>query len=248
MNMNRFYFEPDNMHEDIIRIEGSDVNHIKNVLRMNPGEHIVCCDGCSYDYLCVIEEIASGYVTVRIEEKMRSRGELCQKLYLFQALPKADKMEFIIQKAVELGVYEIVPVVTKRCVVKLSDKNKIEKKLSRWRLIAESAAAQCGRGIIPDIKAPVTYEKAIEYAKGLEYVLFPYENAKGMEHSGKCMNEAAASGSVGIFIGPEGGYADEEVDLAKAEGYNIISLGDRILRTETAGMAVLSILMFLMNL
>ena len=245
--MNRFYFDKCNMYDNVIRIEGNDVNHIKNVLRMKPGEHIICCDGCCNDYYCVIDGITSDCVLAGIEKKVRSSGELNTKLYLFQALPKLDKMDFIIQKAVELGVYEIVPVVTKRCVVKISDKNKQEKKLARWRLIAESAAKQCGRGIIPDIKEPMVFTKAAEYAKKLEYNLFPYENAKGMEHARMCMKEASANTSVGVFIGPEGGYADEEAEMAKDMGFNVVSLGDRILRTETAGMTVLSILMFLIS-
>ncbi len=242
--MNRFYFNADNMYGNVIRIEGNDVNHIKNVLRMKSGEHIVCCDGFCNDYYCVISEIASDYVMASVEEKVKSRGELNTKIYLFQALPKLDKMDFIIQKAVELGVYEIIPVITKRCVAKITDKNKRDKKIARWSMIAESAAKQCGRGIIPGISQPMAFEEAVRYAESLEYNLFPYENAQGMQHSKQCIEEAAGSASVGIFIGPEGGYEETEVIKAKDEGFNIISLGSRILRTETAGMTVLSILMF----
>lgn len=245
--MNRFYFDAGNIYDDSIRIEGKDVNHIKNVLRMRPGEDIVCCDGRCSDYYCVIEEISSDYVLAHIKDKVRSTGELKTRLYLFQALPKLDKMELIIQKAVELGVYEIIPVVTNRCVVKINDKNKQEKKLARWRLIAEAAAKQCGRGIIPGIKEPMAFDEAAEYSRSIEYNIFPYENAQGMEYAKERMNEAVYHESVGIFIGPEGGYEEEEVKKAKDEGFNIISLGDRILRTETAGMTVLSILMFLMS-
>ncbi len=245
--MNRFYFNIDNMRDNTIIIEGKDVNHIKNVLRMKEGERIICCDGCCNDYYCAISGIASDHVAAQIEKKVKSAGEPDNRLYLFQALPKLDKMDLIIQKAVELGVYEIIPVITKRCVVKIMDKNKQDKKLARWRLIAESAAKQCGRGIIPDIKPPMTFLEAAEYAKTLEYNLFPYENAKGMEYSKKCIKEASDKSSVGIFIGPEGGYEDEEAELAGKRDFKVISLGNRILRTETAGMAVLSILMFHMS-
>lgn len=153
-------------------------------------------------------------------------------------------MEFIIQKAVELGVYEIVPVMMKRCVVKLSDEKKMQKKQERWQAIAEAAAKQCDRGIIPTVHLPVTMTEAFDMAGSLEYNMIPYELQDGIEVSRTIVNEACKHSSVGIFIGPEGGLEQEEVEQAVAMGAHPMTLGKRILRTETAGMALLSIMMF----
>lgn len=242
--MYRFYVNDDNITDDSITIEGRDVNHIRNVLRMNPGDRVIANDCEGTDYYCVIEEVYQDEVKLKIESSKKSLAELKTKLYLFQALPKQDKMEFIIQKAVELGVHEIVPIVTKRCIVKLDDLKKQEKKTARWNAISEAAAKQSARGIIPEVKKPMKLSDALEYASKLEYNIFPFEHAEGMDYSRKIMDEAACFKSVGIFIGPEGGFEDEEVEIAKEAGLTVVSLGNRILRTETAGMTVLSILMF----
>lgn len=242
--MFRFYVNDDSICDDSIVIVGRDVNHIKNVLRMSAGDRIIVNDCQGTDYYCIIDNIESEEIFVRIESSKKSKAELDVKFYLFQALPKSDKMELVIQKAVELGVHEIIPVVTKRCVVKLDDMKKQAKKTARWQAIAESAAKQSARGIIPDVKMPMKLTDAIEYAKKLEYNIIPYEHAEGMEYSRKIMDEAVTTGSVGIFIGPEGGYEKEEVELVEKAGGKVVSLGNRILRTETAGMTVLSILMF----
>lgn len=242
--MYRFYVNEDSILEDNIIIEGRDVNHIRNVLRMKQGDRVIANDCEGTDYYCVIDEVCQDEVKLKIESSKKSLAELRTKLYLFQALPKQDKMELIIQKAVELGAHEIIPVVTKRCVVKLDDLKKQEKKTARWNAIAEAAAKQSARGIIPEVKKPMKLSEALEYASELEYNIFPFEHAEGMEHSRKVMDEAANAGSVGIFIGPEGGFEEEEVEMAKEAGLTVVSLGNRILRTETAGMTVLSILMF----
>ena len=169
--------------------------------------------------------------------------ELPSRIYLFQGLPKADKMELIIQKAVELGVYQVIPVAMKRCVVKL-DAKKGAKKVERWNTIAASAAKQSGRGIVPEVMSVKTYKEALEMAKDLDVVLVPYECAEGMDHTKKLIQSIKPGQSVGIFIGPEGGFDPDEIVLACETGGQVITLGRRILRTETAGLALLSVLMF----
>ena len=169
--------------------------------------------------------------------------EFSHKVYLFQGLPKSDKMELIIQKAVELGAYEVIPVETRRCVVKLDGK-KAAKKVDRWQQIAESAAKQSKRMLIPEIHEVMTYKQALEFAKQLDVKLIPYELAKGMKETREILSEIKPGQSVGIFIGPEGGFEEEEVAKALEAGAHAITLGRRILRTETAGLAILSVLMF----
>ena len=168
------------------------------------------------------------------------------KIVLFQALPKKDKMEWIIQKAVELGAAEIVPVSSRRCVVRLDDKKK-EKKLARWQTIVEAAAKQSGRGKIPEIHTVLSFSQALSYAEELDTVLIPYELSDNMAESVEVMKKAAGGRSIGIFIGPEGGFERSEVEAAMEAGAAPVSLGKRILRTETAGMTALSVLMFLIE-
>lgn len=242
--MYRFYVSQEQKEEKQIHIWGSDVNHIKNVLRLEKGDWIVACDGSGTDYICRIQEISGTQVTASIEKMQESGTELDTRITLFQGIPKKEKMEFIIQKAVELGVYEIVPVMMKRCVVRLSEEKKIQKKQERWQAIAEAAAKQCDRGIIPVVHAPMTMTQAFDMARSLEYNMIPYELQEGIQFSRDIVKEACKHSSVGIFIGPEGGLEPEEVEQAVAIGAHPMTLGKRILRTETAGMALLSILMF----
>lgn len=245
--MYRFYVTGTQIADGCIRIQNSDVNHIRNVLRLEPGDWVVACDGEDTDYMCRIREISAEEVVLGIEKTQPTGNELHTRITLFQGLPKKDKMEWIIQKAVELGAYEIVPVMMKRCVVRLSDEKKISRKQERWQAIAESAAKQCDRGIIPAVHAPVTMEQAFDMAGRLEYNMIPYELQEGMDSSRDIVREACSKTSLGIFIGPEGGLEPEEVAGAQAIGARPISLGRRILRTETAGMALLSVLMFQMQ-
>lgn len=242
--MHWFYVENSQISEHEIRITGSDVKHIKNVLRMEKGEKIVICDGQGKDYYCAIESLDKEEVLAKILEINDTETELETKIYLFQGLPKKDKMELIIQKAVELGVHEIIPVSMKRCVAKIEDGKKEKKKLERWQSISTSAAKQSGRGIIPNIHHVLTFEEALQMADTLEYNLVPYEQAEGMEGSHKVVQEACKHKSIGIFIGPEGGFDDAEIEKVLNRGFQTISLGKRILRTETAGLAIVSILMF----
>ena len=244
--MHRFYCSESDIYGDSIRLCGSDVNHIRNVLRMKSGEHVIVNDGNNTDYHCVIDRIDSDEVMLKIDHSSECMAELPSKIYLFQSLPKLDKMELIIQKAVELGVHEVIPVASKRCVVKLDDK-KEKKKLERWQMIAESAAKQSMRGIIPKVHEPLNFKEAVKYASELSYNMIPYELAEGMDVSREIMDTAAEKESVGIFIGPEGGYCESEIEYAVENGIQVVSLGNRILRTETAGLCVLSILMFKMT-
>ncbi len=241
--MHHFFVEPSQIGADAIEITGNDVNHIKNVLRMKTGERLSVYDGAYHEYLCSIREIGTDSIRLDILEKTDQTGELASGLYLFQGLPKGDKMDLIIQKAVELGVYEIIPVVTNRCVVKLDEKKKAAKQ-KRWQAIAESAAKQSGRGIIPRVTPVMTLPEGFAYADALDKNLIPYELEKGMEKTRQELSGLKSGMSVGIFIGPEGGFDRREVEEAEAHGIVPVSLGRRILRTETAGLCMLSVLMF----
>ena len=242
--MYRFFVEPAQVGEKEIIITGSDVNHIKNVLRMKPEETILISSGESLEYTCYIRELKEEEIIAHIMYVQESGYELPSRLYLFQGLPKSDKMELIIQKAVELGVHEIIPVASKRAVVKL-DARKEEKKRTRWQAISESAAKQSKRMYVPEVRKVMSFSQAVEYAGQLDVVLVPYELAKGMGETREIIGQIKKGQSVGIFIGPEGGFEEAEVELAvEKANAKAITLGKRILRTETAGLTVLSILMF----
>lgn len=242
--MYRFFVEPEQVGEKEITITGSDVNHIKNVLRMKPEETILISSGENLEYTCYIRELKEEEIIAHIMYVQESGYELPSRLYLFQGLPKSDKMELIIQKAVELGVHEIIPVASKRAVVKLDEK-KEEKKRTRWQAISESAAKQSKRMYVPEVKKVMSFSQAVEYAGQLDVVLVPYELAKGMGETREIIGQIKKGQSVGIFIGPEGGFEEAEVELAvEKANAKAVTLGKRILRTETAGLTVLSILMF----
>lgn len=242
--MYRFFVEPEQVGEKEIIITGSDVNHIKNVLRMKPEETILISSGENLEYTCYIRELKEEEIIAHIMYVQESGYELPSRLYLFQGLPKSDKMELIIQKAVELGVHEIIPVASKRAVVKL-DARKEEKKRTRWQAISESAAKQSKRMYVPEVKKVMSFSQAVEYAGQLDVVLVPYELAKGMGETREIIGKIKKGQSVGIFIGPEGGFEETEVEMAvEKANAKAITLGKRILRTETAGLTVLSILMF----
>jgi 16S rRNA (uracil1498-N3)-methyltransferase len=241
--MPRFYVENTSGFDKCIEITGEDVNHIKNVLRMNVGDGITIGDGNGRDYICRISDIGNESVLADICDVVSNAAELSTKITLFQGVPKGDKLELIIQKAVELGASEIVPVYTERTVVKL-DAKKEKKKLERYNMISMSAAKQSGRGVVPLVRKYMSFKQALEYAKKFDMNIIPYEDAKGIEESRQIISEIKGKKSLGIFIGPEGGFAASEVELAKSIGASVVTLGNRILRTETAGLAVLSIIMF----
>ena len=246
--MYQFFIQPEDITEnDILITDEQDINHIKNVLRMRQGEKIaLCCEASGKEYICSVEELGEGGIRARIEDINGQSRELPVRITLFQGLPKGDKMELIIQKAVELGAAEIVPVAMKRSVVKL-DAKKAAKKVQRWNEIAKSAAKQAKRTLIPEVKPVMSWREAVEYGKSLEMLLLPYEDAEGIGHSREVLASMKGRQSLGIYIGPEGGFQEEEVAQAEEAGAQTITLGHRILRTETAGMAVLSILMFMLE-
>ena len=211
--MHHFFVTPQQISGDKIRIEGGDVNHMKNVLRMKLHEKAEISDGESRTYLCEVEAYEEDVAILHILEEMEVDTEPASKLYLFQGLPKSDKMELIVQKAVELGVYQVIPVAMKRSVVRLDDK-KAAKKADRWNSIAESAAKQAGRSRIPEVTMPLSYNEALKMAEELDVTLLPYELAGGMEVTREVIRQIKSGQSVGIFIGPEGGFEPEEVDAA----------------------------------
>lgn len=243
--MYQFFVEPNQIVEKKVFIKGNDYNHIKNVLRMKIGEEVNISNGIdSKEYRCAIEAFEDDQVVLELRFVKEDSHELPSKIYLFQGLPKSDKMEGIIQKNVELGVFEIIPVSMKRCVVKL-DSKKSDSKTTRWQSIAEAAAKQSKRGIIPNVSKPMTFSEAVEYAKEkCDVLLLPYELEEGMDITRKIIDDIKPGQDVAIFIGPEGGFDENEVDKAQKAGFKSITLGKRILRTETAGMCVMSILMY----
>ena len=242
--MYHFFVTPAQIVDGYAVITGQDVNHIRNVLRMKAGEQVGIRDGISRSYICELENIGGEEIRARILEEDTNLSELPAELYLFQGLPKSDKMELIIQKMTELGVYRIVPVSMKRSVVKL-DKKKADSKVKRWNMISESAAKQSKRSIIPEIMPVCTFNEALEMSQQLDVKLLPYECADGMAKTKKIIENLKGNESIGIFIGPEGGYDLDELSKAKEEGWEEITLGKRILRTETAGMMLMSVLMYM---
>jgi len=241
--MHHFFVDPSQVLDEKVTVKGNDVNHIKNVLRMKVGEELLISNGIDMDYYCKIESISDDEIVAVVLNEEFAGTELPCEIYLFQGLPKSDKMELIIQKAVELGAKAIVPVATKRCVVKLDDKKEASK-LKRWQTISESAAKQSRRVIIPEVMPVMSFKEAINLAKTFDLGIIPYENFKDMEETRNILSKLDKGMKIGIFIGPEGGFDDSEISYAMENGVKPISLGKRILRTETAGLAILSVIMF----
>lgn len=240
----QFFVEPWQIQGNRIIITGKDVNHIKNVLRMTPGEEISVSNGADgKEYRCGIAELNDEEISCELRFIKEEGVELPSRIYLFQGLPKGDKMELIIQKAVELGVYEVVPMACKRSVVKLNEK-KEKSKIARWQGIAEAAAKQSRRGIIPQVKDVMSFQEAVKYSGRIHTKVIPYELAQGIEKTREIISGLKPGEDVAVLIGPEGGFAEEEITYAVEEGIIPVTLGRRILRTETAGMTVLSILMY----
>ncbi|MCI8489036.1 MAG: 16S rRNA (uracil(1498)-N(3))-methyltransferase [Lachnospiraceae bacterium] len=244
--MYQFFVEEEQIGREFATITGTDVNHIKNVLRMKPGEKIRVSSRSGGDYLCEITELGETFVQADLLKEDAPSTELPGKIYLFQGIPKGERMETVIEKAVELGVYEIIPVAMKYCVVKLDAKREANR-LKRWQKLSETAAKQSKRSLIPNIHPVMGFEEAVRYASAADVRLLPYENAEGMEATRRALASIRPGNSVSVFIGPEGGFAEEEIALAK-DTMQIISLGKRILRTDTAGIAVLSMLMLKMEM
>ena len=249
--MFQFFIESYQLNDGKAYIEGADVNHIKNVLRMKEGDELnVVIEGDSNEYRCGIESFDDDRVNLQVRFIKESDVELPSKIYLLQGLPKADKLEMIIQKAVELGVYEIVPVSLKRSVVKLDDK-KAKSKAQRWNGISEAAAKQSKRRVIPKVHEPMSLKEALNFIEGenVSVKLVPYElaDANTMDVTREIMSGINKGQSVAVLIGPEGGFDEAEIELAKEAGFNEITLGHRILRTETAPLMVLSWLVYMLE-
>ena len=247
--MLHLFADPSDVQDELLTITGPEVNHIRNVMRLKPGEEIsVSIGGDGKEYRYGIESYTEDSVLCRLRFVKDKEVELPVKVLLCQGLPKADKMDLIVQKAVELGAAEIIPVSMERCVVKL-DAGKAAKKTARWQTIAESAASQSRRSIIPRVLAPMSMKEAVEYAKEqTEVRVIPYELQEDDGSVKQYLESLKEGQSVSIFIGPEGGFAPGEVELAKEAGIRPISLGRRILRTETAGLAILSWLIYILEI
>lgn len=240
--MYQFFVEPGriNVNDKRVVITGTDVNHIKNVLRMKAGEEISVSNGeDGREYRCGIVSLEEDRVVCELRFIKEENAELPVRVYLFQCLPKADKMELIIQKAVELGACGIIPVSAKRCVVKL-DEGKAAAKVKRWQGIAEAAAKQSKRGIIPEVSGVVSFRRAVEMAAAMDVGIIPYELAENMGKTREIIGGLKGEQSVAVFIGPEGGFEEQEIRMAAEKGIQPVTLGRRILRTETAGMTVLA--------
>ncbi len=238
--MYNFFVEKENLMGDTVKIDGADYNHIKNVLRMKEGEQfLISFDGWSS--LCELSRFESDYIIAKIIEENFQDTSLPIEIYLFQGLPKSDKLELVIQKAVELGVTKIIPVQMERCIAKIEG-NKIKQKTERFNAIAESSAKQSKRTVIPKVKEPLSFKDALQMAKGLDILLVPYENEQGILSTKHALSQIKKGDKVGVLIGPEGGFSQSEIDLAREIGLSI-SLGKRILRTETASITALSMLM-----
>lgn len=239
--MFNFFAKEGSRQGDCYFITDGDCNHIKNVLRMRVGDTLLVSEG-GISHLCQIEGVDNDTVTVKITEENYQSTNLPVKLFLFQGLPKSDKMELIIQKAVELGAAGVIPVEMKRSVVKLDDKKK-QSKVARWQAIAESAAKQSKCSNIPQIFPVTSYANAVKQAADMDLILVPYECAEGMQATKEALGLIKSGMSVGIFIGTEGGFEDKEIESVTSAGGKVISLGKRILRTETAAIASLAMCM-----
>lgn len=239
--MYQFFVEDDQIGADVISITGPDVNHIKNVLRMKPGEQVRISNQRGRDFLCSVATLSEQEILLDIKERDIKNTELPSKIYLFQGIPKGERMETVIEKAVELGVYEIIPVAMKYCVVKLDEK-KAQKKTARWQEIARSAAKQSKRSLIPQIHPVMNFREAAAYAAQCDRCLVPYENEDGMAAAKRAFEQLSDAGSISVFIGPEGGFAGEEIEALRGRS-QVLSLGARILRTDTAAITMLSLLM-----
>ena len=240
--MHNFFVSKENKGNNCYFITGNDYNHIKNVLRMGMGDtFLVSCEGNSD--LCTLDRFEGDTAVAIITEENYNNTELETEIYLFQGLPKSDKLELIIQKTVELGVSGIIPVEMNRCVVKLDDKKK-KSKVARWQSISESAAKQSKRNYIPKVFDVLSYKQALQMASQLDLLIVPYENEDGMKATKRVLENMKNCKSVGIFIGSEGGFDENEIKKAKLlDNAKVISLGKRILRTETASITALSVIM-----
>jgi len=240
--MHRFFVDKENIQSNMITITGEDVKHIKNVLRLVEQDEICLCDKQGTDYLVRITDLSKEKVKCEIIESKPSNTEPPVEIILYQGIPKATKMDLIIQKSTEIGVSKIVPVITSRTIVKIQDMKKEEKKLERWSKIAEESAKQSRRGIIPEISQIHTFNDMIKVVKDNGLIIVPYENEQKMGIKEVLKNKT--SKKINIVIGPEGGFEEDEVQILKSIDASIVSLGPRILRTETAGFVTAALVLY----
>ena len=243
--MPKFFINKNEISRGQVRLLGEDEKHIKTVLRAREGEEVTLCDGEGMDYLCRIASLERG-VLLDVLSKTPCETEPEIRLTLYQGLPKADKMEWIIQKCVEIGIDRIVPVATERAIVKLDKKE--GKKLERWQKIAEAAAKQSRRAIIPEVASVSDFSQGVKAAQKMEVKLIPYELAQDTAKTAELLQGIAPGQDIAVFIGPEGGFEPSEITLALESGVEPITLGRRILRTETAGLTVLSWMIYLLEI
>jgi 16S rRNA (uracil1498-N3)-methyltransferase len=241
--MYHFFVQKDQIFDEEIVIMDKDVNHIKNVLRLAPGTKIVLSDHDGNDYECSLDSLTNEEIRCKILSKDKSKSELPAYITLVQGAPKQDKMELIVQKAVELGVFDIIPVIMKRSIVKY-DQKKSTSKTARWQTISESAAKQSKRGIIPIVHDFYDWKKLLHILKEYDKVIIPYENESGMTGTRRILGSISKGERVAVIIGPEGGFDEEEIRNLVGLGGQTISLGHRILRTETAGLASLAMISY----
>lgn len=239
--MFNFFAAADSRHDNCYYIEGNNLNHIKNVLRMKIGDRFLVSEG-GISSLCELTQLDDSCAVALIIEESFHNTELPVEIHLFQGLPKADKMELIIQKCVELGVYKITPCEMHRCVVKIEEKKK-KSKIQRWQAISESAAKQSKRCIIPEIGDVLPFSLLKEKVKDFDLFIVPYENEKGMKATKEALHRIKSGMKIGILIGPEGGFEEREIDALLGIGAIPLSLGSRILRTETAAITAVGMCM-----
>jgi len=241
--MPKFFVDSSNIQGSIAKIYGGDVKHITKVLRLETQSIIILCDGEGFDYVARLTKIENDSLTLDIIDKKQCIAEPELKVTLFQSIPKNPKMEYIIEKCTELGIDSICPVITERTVVRVDSDDAALKKLERWRKIASESVKQCARGAIPTIYDIYSLEETEGLVKCLDLVIVAYENERECSLK-SVLSENKNISSVGIFIGPEGGFAESEINFLKSLGVKTVTLGNRILRTETAGQAVLSAVMY----
>lgn len=241
--MPKFFAAREKITENQIIIDTEDVSHISRVLRLGEGDVLTVCDSQGTDYEAEIVSLGQREIVCKINSRSASASEPNIRVTLFQGLPKASKMEYIIQKTTELGISEIVPVKLTRCVVKIDNKKDEAKKLERWQKISESAAKQSGRGIIPKISQIMTLDEIIEKSKEFDLFFVPYECEEQKKLREVLLSKKDVK-SVGFLIGPEGGFDIAETEKLRNAGIDTVTLGKRILRTETAGEAVLAMTMY----
>lgn len=239
--MYNFFVGEESRRDELFFLTGADYNHMRNVLRMHPGETVLVSHGGETS-LCTLVRYENDAAVVEIVEETYQNTELPVEIYLFQGLPKSDKLELVIQKAVELGVFEVIPVEMHRSIVKLDEKKKAAKR-DRWQAIAESAAKQSKRSVIPHVSEVLSWKDALLKMGEMDVLLVPYENENGMRALGDTLQKIQSGMRVGILIGPEGGFEPREAGDAVRAGGVCVSLGHRILRTETAAITAVGMCM-----